>query len=406
MLRRAEWLSGSLRVRISGRMPERLLNLCMRRRLPVWEVAWQEQTLFLWLPLARIRELRRLAHQTGCRVRVVERRGGLFAWRRLRRRPLWLGLMTTALVALYVFSQVVWFIEVEGTEQLERDAVLSAAKAAGLQVGVWRGGLDERRIVQTMILAEPRLSWVDLRFHGTKVVIEVAERDLPPEVDPAGPGDVVAKRAGVVETVFVLQGEAAVEPGDTVLPGQTLIRGVIRAPAPFEQVPAPGETPPDVFAMPVRARGQVIARTRYEGYLELPRVEIVRTPGERQVSRTWLETGDRRIRLAGPVNVPFTAYERSVRRWSLPLWFDVDASPVVVRETFREQLLTERRRTTAELKQQLQRELRDRLFQEIDPAARMIDVETAVVLENERAVGMRMTVVVREEIGRFRPAAR
>ena len=67
-----------------------------------------------------------------------------------------------------------------------------------------------------------------------------------PELDSGQPGDLVASRDGVVETIEVFAGTAAVRPGDIVRKGQVLIRGQERG--------------RDETVNAVQARGSVTAR--------------------------------------------------------------------------------------------------------------------------------------------------
>src|SRR5690606_19888793 len=116
-------------------------------------------------------------------------------------------------------------IEVRGNESLSRSVILEQATRAGLRPGAWRPTLNRDAITRDMIIGLPALAWVGINFIGTKAVIEVVEKTLPPDLTPLGPGDLIARRAGVVEEVLVLQGEAAVQEGDVVLAGDVLIQG-------------------------------------------------------------------------------------------------------------------------------------------------------------------------------------
>ena len=404
LLRLGAYLLGSVRLRVEGRMPERFINLCATNRFPLWDVRWHEGAVDCTLPLPHFFRLRPLLRKSGCRARVVARLGLPFAWRRLRRRRVLLTAGLAVLVALYVFSSFIWFFEVRGNEILSDRQILAEAARAGLRPGVWRPGLNRDAIARDMILGLPALSWVSIRFVGTKAIIEVVEKVLPPEETATGPGDLIAERAGLVEDVLVLQGEAAVEPGDIVLPGQVLIRGVISAPPPSAQFPAPGEQPPATQFKPVRARGRVIARTWREGYLELPLVERIATPTGRTMVQRRLAIGEREFIIYGPRRPPFEHYRVDRRIVPLPPWTEGDTAFRLIADTYTEIDYTEHRRNPQEALREAQRRLRARLLGDVDADARIEAIESQVIDAGQGIVALRMTIEVREDITRFLPA--
>ncbi|MGB4026187.1 MAG: sporulation protein YqfD, partial [Bacillota bacterium] len=139
---------------------------------------------------------------------------------------------------------------------------------------------------QSIALAFPEISWVYVKFQGTRAVLEIVEKVRP---DIPGPGDIVAKKDGIVESVLVLSGVPVVQPGQTVKKGDLLIAGM-----------ASGGIQ--------GARGSVTARTWYEVITEEPlsRLERVRTGRKKEVP--VLKIGDREF-LLFPMGKMFEWYE-------------------------------------------------------------------------------------------------
>ncbi|MFO7245389.1 MAG: sporulation protein YqfD [Thermaerobacter sp.] len=402
-MRRWAYLLGAVRVRVRGDMPERLLNLSLDAGVPLWDVVYQGDRLLAWAPAADLIRLRDLARRAGCRLRVVDRRGLPFTWRRLRRRRTMILAAAAVLLALHVFGSFVWFFEVRGNETLTDAEILEAAAAAGLRPGAWRPGLDRDAVARDMIMRVPALAWVGLEFVGTRVIITVAEKVLPPEETPTGPGDLVAERAGIIEDVLVLQGEAAVSPGETVVPGQVLIRGLIEAPPPAAEMPPPGEQPPALSRRPVAARGRVLARTWYEGYIEVPLVEHLAVRTGRFASQRRLALAGREIVVGGPRRVPFARYEAHRVERPLPPWAGEGAAFRLVTVTFYEIEETALELTPEQAAQEARRRLEARLLGRLDVDARIQSVKAGPPRRQGSHVSMRMVIEVIEDIGRFEP---
>ncbi len=276
---------------------------------------WDGDALRLKLPPGELRRARRLARLAGVRVRLEDRRGLPFFIQGLRAR---LGTVVGCLLAalaLQGLTAVVWLVEVRGAVRLPQEAILSAARAAGLRPGRLRWGLDLNAVERRMLLALDELSWVGVELKGVVATVEVVEKDPPPPPPPpAYPLELVAACDGIVHTVLVFRGQALVHPGQVVSEGQVLIR-----------------PPPPLPGRPPHAAGLVRARVWYTGEAAVPLVGRQ----DRMTGRVHLR---RSVRIAGRVivlsgrRVPFELYEscRHVLRvgWrnvNLPVEFLTDA---------------------------------------------------------------------------------
>lgn len=399
-------LLGFVRIRISGDMPERLVNLCLAHGIPLRQLVWRESVVEALVPGRDFRLLRPLAKRARVRVRIIGRHGLPFTWRSLARRRLALALAGLTLVGLYVMSLFVWFVDVTGPFQhVRQEEVRHVLADLGLKPGVFRPAIDRREMARQLVLRLPALAWAYVNFQGTRAVVEIVERTLPPETPPAGPGHLVARRAGVIEEILVLSGEAQVEVGDTVAEGDVLISGLLMAPAPMEQPPAPGAEPPPPqrFAW-LQAKGRVLARTWYHDYWEAPLVQEIKTRTGGSARRYHLEVGNREIYLAGPARTSYSHYEveRTARGldWSLgpvPLRFRLVKTEFFELEVHRRTLPPDR------VRQEAERVLRDRVLGAIPMEARIVDVRSEVVQHGEDFIGVRLMVECLEDIGRFMP---
>ena len=118
-----------------------------------------------------------------------------------------------------------------------------------------------------------------MRLQGVRLLVEVAPAVAAPEVYQVDAGrDLVASHDGVVLSVNVETGVACVEPGDTVVRGQVLIRG--------EERVSKEET------RGVAALGSVVARTWHEGEASAP---LTRT----ETARTGASAASSQLRLMG-----------------------------------------------------------------------------------------------------------
>lgn len=394
-------IQGFLRIRISGSMPEVFINLCSARDIELWDLRWQGDYLYASMKTSSFFRLRPLARAARVKVRIVGRHGPGFALRRLGRRPLALLLGPTVIIGLYLLSTFIWAVEVEGApEQVTAEELIQAASDLGLHPKAWKIKLDRREIERRMVLKIPSLAWVSIDFAGTKAIIKVAEKTPPPPEPALGAAHVVADKAGVIIDVLALSGEARVEPGDVVRPGDLLISGLLTAPDPSLDFPLPGEEPGEASRFQwVRAKGRVVAQTWYEAYVEVPVKETLSVRTGRASVRRVLHWGDRQFHLGGPRTPPYGKYEEDPHHWELKLpGFSLPRLGWTAL-TYHEVDHHVRRMSPDDAARAGLRRLERDIMEEIPLTARIIRSDGAVARMTDELVGVRLLVECHEEIG-------
>ena len=196
------------------------------------------------------------------RYRLRGRVAGMAGWPVLKGRlkARWTLLCGVLICAglLAAFSGFVWRLEVADRSGAPVNAeVLDALSDWGARLPMRRRDVDTQLIRLRLLSRFPEYSYAGVRVSGATLRVELVRADDAPEVyDLAASRDLVALEGGVVLSVTVLDGVAAVQPGETVKKGQLLIRG--------EERISKEET------RGVRARGEVMALVWYESECALP----------------------------------------------------------------------------------------------------------------------------------------
>ncbi|GED31367.1 sporulation protein YqfD [Brevibacillus centrosporus] len=224
-----EWIDGHVTITVRGKRFERLLNMAIRDGIRIWNIRRVGEDLTRCDILIRdYFRLRPLLRETGCRSHV-EGRGGLPFWFiRLRRRA---GLAIGAslfFLGLYMLSSFVWSVEVTGTRHMDPQKVLLAAEQVGIKEGAWKVKLKEPLVLQKELMSLlPEVTWVGIDFQGTKVQLQVVEKDAPVKPLPTSPRHLVAKKRAVITKILPEVGKSHVTINQLVEKGQVLISGII-----------------------------------------------------------------------------------------------------------------------------------------------------------------------------------
>ena len=141
----------------------------------------------------------------------------------------------------------VWKIDIDGAGSY-RGEINAWLRENGIAPFTRKSRIDLQDMCESLLYRLPEITWVRAKIRGVILDIDIT-RSVVAEEDAfdTRPGNVIASSDGIVQSVRVFQGTAAVRPGDTVKKGQTLIYGY--------------ENREDGRREAVRAKGEIRVRT-------------------------------------------------------------------------------------------------------------------------------------------------
>lgn len=222
------WLRSYVIFSVRAGSLERLLNLCAREGIPVWDCRRMNAAASGKTTVGGYRKMRRLAREIHTSTRVTGRGGLRFILYRYRRRAGILAGVTAFAAFLIISGQFVWNVRIEGCEQLTSPAQLTALlEELGVHRGALKRGIDLQSVARQVEITVNELSWTALNLHGTTAVLKVRERTPPPQkIDTNVPANVVAARDGQLVRLQVTDGKAVRKQGDVVRAGEIIVSGV------------------------------------------------------------------------------------------------------------------------------------------------------------------------------------
>ncbi|MGI6151124.1 MAG: sporulation protein YqfD [Christensenellales bacterium] len=258
-------LRGYVKIQVKGSAPIRLIELARASGIPVRGIRSEGPgVLTACVTPKGFFMLRGINRQAKCSVRILKRSGVPFLFAGLRSRPMLFWGGVAALTVLYLLSGFIWRIDVSGCLNTDEQQVIEALKDEGVTEGTPVKSIDHSGLGDRLILRTKGLAWVGVTIEGTRLLVEVVEETPPPEaLDDSTPADIVATKKAMIASIFVYEGVAQVQEGQTVNPGQLLVSGAL----------------PHAEGQFVRARADIVGRVWYTGraFVSDETSEFVRT---------------------------------------------------------------------------------------------------------------------------------
>lgn len=318
------WLRGSVQFRAEYGAVERLISLCAKNGVPLWNCRRTDYVFTGYTTVFGYHKMHRLARKAGVRTRVTARQGVPFILHRYRKR---VGILIGALICaafLIVMQQFILVIDVQGCKSLEPQQMVNALQELGVARGTWKRSVNPLEVKRQLLLKVKELSWATLNLHGNTATLIIRERTMPPsKIDTGVPANVVALRDGQIKRLEVRDGIAVRREGDTVRAGELIVSGV------FED--RWGSTH---F---VRANAQAIAHIPETITIEIPLVQQSCRLTGKVVRRSYLEAFGIKLplflytRLEGNYKLESRTQTPSLFGFEMP--FDISSENYIYYET-------------------------------------------------------------------------
>lgn len=394
--RMGEFLQGRVYIIAYGKALAPFINECIREGIVFYKMQKSQNSLRAQIKIKDFFLLRGPARLTHTRIRIVAKYGWPFLAARWWRRKSLIGGITAVFIALFILSQMTLSISVSGNKNISKEEIFAAAEKHGLKTWTWQDKVDLNDVSKALVEEFPDAAWVGISRKGTRVEIKVVEKTRPQV--PGEAGNLIARKAGLVEKIMVIQGTSLVHEGEIVRPGQVLIL------AP-ETIGDPGAIPkPDaqqkkkdyIPETKPAAKGFVRGRVWYSGEATVPlQEEIIRETGQVSIGR-GIKINSRVIMVTIPES-PYSLAEEEVEHRGLTLWRNWRLPVELVTVTYKELQKVQVERTETEARQAAEELARQIAYQDITPGADIIQ-ERVRVLQSDEGERVRLEVETYEDL--------
>lgn len=224
-----KFLRGFINVRAEGYFVERLLNLCQNQGIETWDVALKESgTIEFKMRNKDYKKVKEIAKITHSEIEIVGEKGSINIWRRYKKRKIFLIAALCAFAAVYVLSLRIWSIEVNGNKKISIDEIKCELHNEGVDIGIRKDSLDFNTIKSNIYLRRNDVLWMGFNVKGTKMIVEVLERNDPPKDDLKNvPCNIISDKDGIIESIYVKLGTKCFDVGDIVFKGDVIVSGIV-----------------------------------------------------------------------------------------------------------------------------------------------------------------------------------
>lgn len=220
------FLFGYIEVSFSGEFSERLLNICAKNRLSLWNIKRNNGLINVSIGIKSFKKLRILKRKCNVKVTVIKKCGMRF---KLHANKLRFGVivgLAVYFISIFYMSSFIWNIEIHSNKPVNEEEIIKQLKNIGITEGIRKDNIDAQNQRLELIMSVDNLSWAALNIEGTNLTVDVTLSESINKKDTR-PSNLIASKDGTIKRIFVNSGQTLITVNQTVLKGDMLVSGVI-----------------------------------------------------------------------------------------------------------------------------------------------------------------------------------
>lgn len=230
MYKIVSYLHNYVKIRITGIRPHKFINICMKRKLAVWDLERVSDKEFVMCMFADEfkKNVRSAASKTGVKVSIIGRYGILYDIRKYKKRKVFAAAVILLTVLFIILNSMTWHIQIDGATPAIRLQTNQFMREIGIKRGSLLSDINTKALAEQILKSNNELCWVGVKKHGMQLIIELETGTFykaPESIPQNAPCDIVITKDCLIQKVTAESGKCLVEPGNTALKGQIAISG-------------------------------------------------------------------------------------------------------------------------------------------------------------------------------------
>ncbi len=220
-------LRGYAVIRLKGANSEKIINLLRRKGILMWDVEKNEDGIKLKISYEDYERYKDTIEEA--KIETVNKKGLALKVKKLKLRKGFVAGLLILIVCLYIFSSMVWNVEVVGTNSTTAKNIIKVLEQNNVKVPMAHTGIKPKKIETLIYTNFNQFKFVEVYIEGSNLLIFVKEKKPEnAEIQGNEPSSIISGKNAIINKVIAKSGQPMVKEGDVVYEGQTLVMGMVK----------------------------------------------------------------------------------------------------------------------------------------------------------------------------------
>ncbi|MDF2676758.1 MAG: yqfD [Bacillota bacterium] len=298
------FLRGYVVIKILGSNYEKTLNLLSRRNISIWDVEKKDDYLSFKLAYDDYRKNTELFEEN--KMQLTKKTGIAFKLHKIKSRKGFLLGAFILIVCLYVYSTLIWSIELVGGNEKIKKEIKETLSSNEIKLPTNENYINEKHIETILYKNFKNFNFVEAYIEGSKLIIFIKEKNpFPEQIIDKSPTSIISTKNAVINKVIAKSGQPVIQEGDVVYEGQTLVMGIIKNKNLEEYTMVP-------------SIGKVYGKTYYSFQFKEEKQRDIAMSTNKKENLYYLKINDKKLKIIGDTN-RFKNYNCKVNAINIPI---------------------------------------------------------------------------------------
>lgn len=285
-----KYITGYLKIQITGYSPERFFNMCSHHNIDLWNLTSHGTTYEMNISVHDFRKLKPIIRKTKTKVKVTERSGFPFFLQEYKKRQIFVIGLVLCAIFLFFMTTFIWNIQINGNYKYSEEEIEKDLRNQHIYIGQMKKKIHCDEISSYLRKKYSDIIWVSASVEGICLKIQIKENMdqiyQQDTVTKEAPSNLIAAKDGIITDIITRQGMPLVHIGDAVKEGDCLVSG---------NIPVYNDAKEIIGYKYAASDADIIAQTEYQYEEILPLEHDVIVETGKKKWRIWLGTSHRRF---------------------------------------------------------------------------------------------------------------
>lgn len=375
-------LRGYAVIRLKGANSEKVINLLRRKGILMRDVETNDGEIRLKISYKDYE--RYMDAIKEAKIETVNEKGLMLKIRKLKMRKGFVAGLLILAVCLYVFSSMVWNVEVVGTSSTTAKNIMRVLEENDVTIPMTHSGIKPKEIETLLYTNFNQFKFVEVYIEGSSMLIFVKEKRLEnTEIKTNEPSSIISGKNAIINKVIAKSGQPMVKEGDVVYEGQTLVMGMVKNKNSEEFMMVPSE-------------GVIYGKIYYNFETKEEKLKNFEVGTNKNKSVYYLQKNGSSIKIIGDKN-PYKNYNYKESIVKIPI-ISYLSDIAIIKGTYYEQAFKTVKIDENTAKNKMKIDMYDNLLKMCDQSAKILD-SSLNFSEDDEYFYLRAQIEIVEDIG-------
>ena len=222
------WLQGYIKVQITGWGADRLINLCKKNNITLYDFKSIDDGYSCDVSQYDFKKITNYNKKINSNLNIIEKCGLPNFLYKHKKRKIFIICFLLCVFSIILFSNYIWNISIIGNEVYTSEEIIKEIEKKYVTPGTQKNKIDCNSLEKQLREDFDSIAWISCQLKGTNLIVTI-EETIPTDkcIEHSEPCNIIAYKDAIITDIIINNGQRISNIGDTVKKNDIIITGVV-----------------------------------------------------------------------------------------------------------------------------------------------------------------------------------